>query len=46
MVIEFFFYPSLHDLELLVLELSALHSSSLWRTDTKVFPTLNNSLLE
>ena len=36
------FYPWLHDLELLVLELFHLHSSSLWpRADTTIFTKLN-----
>ena len=36
-----FFYPWLHDLELLVLELFHLHSSSLWRADNTIFTKLN-----
>ena len=33
--------PRLHDLKVLVLELSTLHSSSSWKTDTTVVSKLN-----
>ena len=40
---DLFLIP-LHDVQVLVLELVALYSSSLWRTDTIVFVKLNKPL--
>ena len=43
--VRIFFYPRLHNLQLLVLELFYLFFYSLWRTDTIVFANLNKPLV-